>query len=107
MPCPFCCMRVLIEAMVRRSSSGMLSLVRTALWQITMLPSPMWRCGRLQALLGSNLGRVWSTLNNVLLTPCTAQAYAADEELFFQKFSEQYFNLTWLGVDPSVKKLGV
>lgn len=35
------------------------------------------------------------------------QAYAADEKLFFQKFSEQYYNLTWLGVDPSIPRLGV
>jgi hypothetical protein len=32
---------------------------------------------------------------------------AADNLLFYQKFTDAYKNLTWLGVDPSVKRLGL
>ena len=32
---------------------------------------------------------------------------AADNLLFYQKVTDAYKNLTWLGVDPSVKRLGL
>ena len=35
------------------------------------------------------------------------KAYAADNELFLQKFSAAFFKLSWLGVDSSVPRLGL
>ena len=62
---------------------------------IIMTPACVWRFMAFPACL------------YLIRTGGRTQAYAASEELFFQKFSEQYFNLTWLGVDPSVPRLGV
>ena len=35
------------------------------------------------------------------------KAYAADNELWYQKFSAAFFKLTWLGVNASVPQLGL
>jgi len=35
------------------------------------------------------------------------QELAADQDLFYKKFTSHFSNLTWLGVDPSVKRLGL
>ena len=35
------------------------------------------------------------------------QELAADQDLFYKKFTSTFFDLTWKGVDPAVKRLGL
>jgi catalase (peroxidase I) len=40
-------------------------------------------------------------------TLAIVKAYAADNDLFLEKFTEAMLKLTWLGVDASVPRLGL
>ena len=35
------------------------------------------------------------------------QELAADQDLFYEKFTSHFLDLTWKGVDPAVKRLGL
>ncbi len=35
------------------------------------------------------------------------QELAADQDLFYKKFTSTFLDLTWKGVDPAVKRLGL
>ena len=35
------------------------------------------------------------------------QELAADQDLFYKKFTSHFLDLTWKGVDPAVKRLGL
>jgi catalase (peroxidase I) len=40
-------------------------------------------------------------------TLAIVRQFAADQDLFFEKFSEVLVKLSWLGVDPSVPRRGI
>ena len=40
-------------------------------------------------------------------TLAIVEQLAADQELFYKRFTDHFVKLTWLGIDASVKRLGL
>ena len=40
-------------------------------------------------------------------TLAIVEQLAADQDLFYKKFTDHFFKLTWLGVDPNVTRHGL
>lgn len=61
----------------------------------------------MQILLGDAFFGSDKALGDNPDTLSIVKQYAADNDLFFRKFTEKMVKLTWLGVDPSVPRLGL
>ena len=60
-----------------------------------------------QIILGDAFFGSDRALGNNPATLKIVEELAADNLLFYKKFTAAYTNLTWAGVDPAVKRLGL
>ena len=72
------------------------------IWQCLILWMPCMQVIRGDAFFGSDNGLADNPDTYELV-----KAYAADNELFLQRFSAAFFKLSWLGVNSSVPQLGL